>query len=225
MNSNLTELILYYSTKAKKEVEVYLSELPRDELCIMLIDLLTTYYNDLNSSTLRELAVVLLSGYTPNEEKLGYNGYKILGPGLGTKHCEVKPVNIRSHSTTKSKKRLNGGGNFTDYTWDRFDKNLHDNPNMITAGFIDGRLIYICEFPFNSDPFLARLMEVLERKFPNRIRASNDFLRSANFTFEHYKDAPGLKVACFVNRTIMLELEQHFQKRFRSWLQSYCDDC
>ena len=39
-----------------------------------LVDLLTTYYNDVNSSAMREMAVALLAGDQPQPEKLGYSG-------------------------------------------------------------------------------------------------------------------------------------------------------
>ncbi|MDR0723598.1 MAG: hypothetical protein LBF23_00210 [Endomicrobium sp.] len=78
---------------------------------------------------------------------------------------------------------LNAGGNFSDYTWDRFDKNFKDNPNLLISGFVDGRLAYILEFPFKTKSFVAKLRVQLEKKFPNRIRKEGDYLRSAQFSF------------------------------------------
>lgn len=39
-----------------------------------LVDLLTTYYNAVNASAMREIAVALLASDQPQPEKLCYNG-------------------------------------------------------------------------------------------------------------------------------------------------------
>ncbi len=74
--------------------------LSKPSLIALFIDLLTLYFNDKNSSRLRELTTLWVCGFQPNTEKLGYNGYRI------------KPQN-----TDDPKKKLNGGGSFNDYTF------------------------------------------------------------------------------------------------------------
>ena len=112
----------------------------------------------------------------------------------------MKPKNIRSESKAKSNPKLSGQGNFTDYTWERFYKNLEDNPKMLVAGFIDGRLVYIFEFNFNEEGFLAKLRAVLSKKFPNGENIEGEYLRSASFSFKDYANSENLKTRCFVNQ-------------------------
>lgn len=92
---------------------------------------------------------MLLLGYNYNESKFGYKQTTLCALE-DMQFCEVKPKNISSFEIEKYKhgKReksalLNAGGNFTDYTCDRFDKNFKDNPNLLVSGFVDGRLVYI----------------------------------------------------------------------------------
>lgn len=80
------------------------------ELAAMLEELLILYANDKNSSTLREWAVLRISGCQPRTGKIGYNGYR------GDMPYEVKPRNVLSSEN----KKLNDGGNFTDFTYERF---------------------------------------------------------------------------------------------------------
>ena len=193
MNRDLLETINDYATKEHTEISVNLLGKSKDNLVAMLLDLLTTYYNDLNSSTMRELVVAILSGYEPNREKLGYNGFRQNTLTGAVEHCEIKPKNIRSDSTAKTPRKLDGGGNFTDYTWEKFERHQKESPNMLVAGFIDGRLIHIFEFSFNEQSFISRLRERLEARFPNG-DVIGQYLRSAQFTFNHYKDAESLKI-------------------------------
>ena len=193
MNRDLLETINDYATKEHTEISVNLLGKSKDNLVAMLLDLLTTYYNDLNSSTMRELVVAILSGYEPNREKLGYNGFRQNTLTGAVEHCEIKPKNIRSDSTAKTPRKLDGGGNFTDYTWEKFERHQEESPNMLVAGFIDGRLIHIFEFSFNEQSFISRLREQLEARFPSG-DVIGQYLRSAQFTFNHYKDAESLKI-------------------------------
>ena len=151
------------------------------------IDILTRYANDVNSSTLRELITTLKAGYQPQlmGTKLGYNGTTLEGIP-----CEVKPVNIRSSSGNK----LNGGGNFSDFTYERLDRYQEDRIIMLISGFVDAHLIYILEFPFSHPEFVERLRKQLERQFARGQRAPGQFLRSAQFSFIHYKNCPQLRL-------------------------------
>lgn len=163
-----------------------LHDIDREVLIHCFTDILTRYANDVNSSTLRELITIFKAGYEsqPSGTKLGYNGKT-----SGGHPCEVKPVNIRSDSGNK----LNGGGNFSDFTYERLDRYQQDNAMMLVSGFIDARLIYILEFPFSHPRFVQRLQEQLERHFARGERSPGQFLRSAQFSFRNYKDCPQLK--------------------------------
>lgn len=144
MNKELAEIIKIYATKSDRELNDYLLGKSKNNLIAVLIDLITMYINDKNSSTLREFITVTVAGYRHTEGKIGYNGYKqnVYGKPL---MCEAKPKNVRSDG----KRKLNGGGNFTDYTHERLERDIKENLHMLVSGFVDGKLIYILEFPFN----------------------------------------------------------------------------
>lgn len=214
MNKDLLELIEDYTTKEHIEIIGNLLGKSRDNLVAMLLDLLTTYYNDLNSSTMRELVVAVLAGYQPNLEKLGYNGFRQNTLTGAVEHCEVKPRNVRSVTTRK----LDGGGNFTDYSWQKFRRHQEENPSMLVSGFLDGRLIYIFEFSFNEQGFTSRLQEQLERRFPNG-DITGEYLRSAAFAFKNYKDAASLKTIYTASRQEVTEAQPHMTKSVFEYLE------
>jgi hypothetical protein len=110
MNQELTNVIKIYTTGTHKELSNYLIGKSKDTLIGMLVDLLTIYINDKNSSTIREFITVILAGYRHKETKIGYNGFKqdtfISGKTI---KCEAKPKNV--DTSLKSLRKLNGGGN------------------------------------------------------------------------------------------------------------------
>lgn len=165
---------------------------------------------------MREFAVVSLSGFEQNSGKIGYNGYKHDGIGNKTAYCEAKPKNVNTNDPKP--KKLNGGGNFTDYTWARLKKDKKANPLMLVGGFIDGRLVYIFRFPFKSKDFIERLERQLADKFPDGDR-SGYFLRSASFGLNHYKDAYGLDVEVFVSKKELPEYRRSIAKGLYSFIE------
>jgi hypothetical protein len=52
---------------------------------------------------------------------------------------------------------LNTSGNFSVYTWNKFDKYLSDNLNLLVSDFVNGRLIYALGFTFNTESFIKNL--------------------------------------------------------------------
>ena len=143
--------------------------------------LVDTIMNDKNSSTARELAILQESKYNHLEGKLNYDGYK---------DNEFVEVKLRNLDTNNVRSRLNGEGNYTDYTWERFKHHLNDNPTLLVGGFIDGRLIYIFKFKYSSEGFINRITERLTSYFGNidNERIPNHYLRSLSFNYSHYKD-------------------------------------
>ena len=186
MNSTLLQALKLYATGSDEKFLQFLGGLSKPTLISLFSDLLTLYMNDKNSSKLRELVTAIISGYEFTTEKLGYNGYR--QETYGKVFCEIKPQNIDDCS----KKKLNGGGTFNDYTPERFDKDLKERLNVVVSGFIAGRLVYVLEFPFKC--LENRLGEQLRKKFGEDLkRKAGDYLRSASFSFKHYKDCPELK--------------------------------
>lgn len=216
MNNELYEVIKVYATKSHKELSALLLDKSKDQLIALLNSLVTVYINDKNSSLLREYITVSLAGYTPTNTKIGYNGFK-QSTQIGGKviACEAKPQNLNTEDNSKRKnpRRLTGGGNFTDYTHKRLAKDRKENPNMLISGFVDGELIYVLEFPFNCPSFVKRLKIQLKKRFPNGDK-SGEFLRSANFTFEHYKNCKELKVVYLKNEKLEKNEKQLTQKYY-----------
>lgn len=187
LDKELASVIELYFTKGAEELKEFLEKSEKTIVIDILSQLLNLYANDVNSSALRELITTVKAGYQPQltGTKLGYNG--ITSEGIP---CEVKPVNIRSSSNNK----LNGRGNFSDFTYERLDRYQEDGIAMLVSGFVDAHLIYILKFPFSYAGFVERLREQLERHFARGQRAPGQFLRSAQFSFKHYKNCPQLKV-------------------------------
>jgi len=218
MNKELEEVIKLYSTKTSKEVIDYLLDKSKGTLISMLVDLVTMYINDKNSSTLREFITVTVAGYKHLKSKVGYNGYKHSVYGKPIK-CEAKPVNIES----TGKRKLNGGGNFTDYTFDRLSRDLQEDINMLVSGFIDGRLIYVLEFPFSCPTFIDRLKKQLKKRFPNG-DIPGQFLRSATFTYKDYIECKKLKVHFLLPKKELIKYRENFVKGFFEFLYGVAPD-
>lgn len=214
MNEALKDLIQNYPVLDRDEFLSRLESLGAGELIKSMEELLTMYYNDLNSSSLREIMVVRSMGFEPNPEKIGYNGYRRDLPSGHETVCEAKPKNIRTGKVNSRK--LDGGGNFTDYSWQKFNRHLKENPAMLIAGFIDGKIIYIFQFPFNTNEFTKRIKEQLEKHFPDG-DVEGKYLRSANFSFKHYGQSPELQTRSFVRK-------EDLDGVFKDWITSPVKD-
>ena len=203
MNKELSEVLKLYSTKPHKDFSDRLTNSSKETIISLFTDILTMYINDRNSSTLREYLTVTIAGYEHSENKIGFNGFRqnsiIGGKPIA---CEAKPKNFNTEDLLAFKKgktktsptKLNGGGNFTDYTFARLLKDKTENPNLLVSGFIDGKLVYILEFPFDIKSFISKLQEQLRKRFKNGKDRLGQFLRSANFDYRDYIKSHKLKV-------------------------------
>jgi hypothetical protein len=232
MNQELANVIKIYSTGNHQELNNYLLGKSKDNLIGILLDLLTMYINDKNSSTIREFITVTLAGYTHKESKIGYNGFRqdAFMPGRTIK-CEAKPKNINTEEFKKYESgvrknkpaKLNGGGNFTDFTPGRLNKYKKEDLNILVSGFIDGKLIYILEFPFNTPSFIKKLENQLE-KWQQKLKGSKStkgqFLRSANFNYKDYIGSPNLKIVYLLDKSKLLKYKKYIAKGFYEFLES-----
>lgn len=222
MNNELSEVIKTYATKPHKDFSGLLLDKSKDQLISLLSSLLTIYINDRNSSTIREFITVSMAGYAHQDTKIGYNGFKQSTEiGGKTIACEAKPQNLNTADNLKRKnpRKLNGGGNFTDYTHKRLKKDLNETLlHMLVGGFVDGELIYILEFPFSYIDFVKNLQKQLKRRFPSGDK-SGQFLRSASFSFEHYKNYKNLR-KIYLKKQSLEANKQHFTKNFYNFLLS-----
>lgn len=231
MNKELAYVIKLYSTESHSSLSSYLIGKSKDTLIGMLVDLLTMYINDKNSSTIREFLTVTIAGYEHRQEKIGYNGFKQDSFVHGrTIKCEAKPKNINTAEFEKFKNKerktrpskLNGGGNFTDYTPERLEKDKKEiNLNMLVSGFIDGRLIYIIEFPFNCSSFIKNL-EKKVRTWQDKLDGSSNrrglFLRSADFDYRDYINCSDLKILYLISREELKRYRDFITRDFYKFL-------
>lgn len=230
MNKNLQEIIKIYSTKTHLDFSSALLGLSKDSLIALFSDLLTIYINDKNSSTIREFLTVSLAGYTHNTKKIGFNGFKQITADKAI-NCEAKPKNLQTSDFLEYKNglrknapsKLNGGGNFTDYTWARFLKDKNSNLNMLTSGFIDGQLIYLLEFSFNDQNFTNNLEKQLNKKFPNG-DVSGYYLRSASFSFKNYQNAD-IKIIFNQSKEVLNANKEYIDKILFDFLYQKADLC
>ena len=145
-------------------------------------ELLDKIMNDKNSSMARESVILKVAGYNHLEGKLNYDGFK------DDEFVEVKLKNLDTSNLKSSK--LNGEGSYSDYTWERYDHHLQDNPTILIGGFVDGKLIYIFKTKYSSKGIQNRIIERLTNFFGDKSlpRKPNTFLRSLGFNYSHYKD-------------------------------------
>jgi len=232
MNQELANVIKIYSTGTHSELSNYLIGKSKDTLIGILVDLLTMYINDKNSSTIREFITVTLAGYTHKEGKIGYNGFKqdTFIPGKTIK-CEAKPKNVDTEEIEKYKRgerktspaKLNGGGNFTDYIPARLERDRKEKDlNLLVSGFVDGKLIYIIEFPFNSSDFVKNLESKIkkwQRKLKGSKSIKGQFLRSADFDYKDFVKCPNLKIIYLLNKEELAKYELYISKSFYKFLE------
>jgi len=232
MNQELANIIKIYSTGKHQELSEYLIGKSKDTLIGSLVDLLTMYINDKNSSTIREFLTVTLAGYQHKETKIGYNGFKqdVFDPEKTIK-CEAKPKNVNTEEFEKYKRgerktspsKLNGGGNFTDYSFARLQKDKQEkNLNMLVSGFVDGKLIYIIEFPFNFRDLVRNLEKQIkrwQRKLKGSKSTKGQFLRSANFNYKDFIRCPNLRFIYLLDKTELSKYQPYIDKKFYKFLE------
>ena len=223
MNKELAEVLKIYSTDTHEHFTSRLINSSKETVVSLFTDLLTTYINDHNSSTLREYLTVTIAGYEHSEGKIGFNGFKqtsiVGGKPIA---CEAKPKNFNTEDLQAYKdgrrkgkpSTLNGNGNFTDYTFPRFEKDKKENPHMLVSGFVDGKLIYVLEFPFKTKDFTEKLNAQLKKHFPRGKHIKGNFLRSANFSFKDYIFSKELKVIFLLSKKELENYKAYINKKF-----------
>jgi hypothetical protein len=213
MNQDLSQIITCYATKPHRELSELLLSKSKDNLIAMLTDLFTAYIKDKNSSSLREYITVSIAGYKHNPNKLGYNGFKQASEiGGAAIACEAKPKNIQTdgYQQKKTKPKLNGEGGYNDYTYDRLQKDMAANPNILSSGFVDGQLLYVVEFPF------AAIAQHLQEQVP-QVRQTGQYTRYATFNYSHYAQHPDLKII-YINKEAAMANSKYFNQKFYNYL-------
>jgi hypothetical protein len=75
-------------------------------------------------------------------------------------------------------------------------------------------LIYIFEFAFNTKSFIDNLQIQLEKKFPNRYRRENDFLRSASFNYKNFINSSGVKSIYILKKDELKKYKEYIDSKF-----------
>ena len=228
MDRESQEIVKFYAIGSPSQFSERLGTLSRHSLIIMVDGLLKAYINDKNSSTLREFVTTVMSGYTHESRKTGYDGYRDTASGK-RRYCEVKPQNyatedIGAHQRGERKtlpKKLDGSGHFNGYTHKRFKRDMKEKPSLLLSGFVDGRIVYILEVPFNASGIIARLRKRLRDHLPSGDKPGRYLIGAASFGFRDYKDSGEL----MVNFILPPEgLQQHrpcISQKFYAFLLEY----
>lgn len=191
VHKNLEKILVEYATGEHGDFGNFLGRMSNSSLVSALMDILAMYFNDKNSSAVREQVTTTLAGYQHRKAKLGYNGFKRDVKGA-TINCEVKPQNVLTDDGKK--KKLNGLGSFNDYTWKRFHKDLQENPNILVSGFVDGRLVYIIEFPFKNPDVVKKLESQLKAVLPDGVDKPKTRVRGAGITYLNFIQDENVKL-------------------------------
>ena len=155
---NLTDYKLLWATNCEP------SNLTGQEA--LIYQLIAESANDSNSSKFREDVTKLLLGMEVSEGKHGYDD--------DTLPIEVKPKNFTG------KTKLNGGGQFNDFTWARDTKYAKDDATIIVSGFHYGRVVFIVEFKYSD--IRSKIQTQLKKLLPNGDER-NRYVRSASFSY------------------------------------------
>lgn len=139
---------------------------------LIIYELIGETANDSNSSKFREDITKWIVGL---EASIGKHGYDDDFEAI-----EVKPKNYTG------KTKLNGGGQFTDFTWNRDLKYNSDKVKMLISGFCFGKLVFIVEFDYSD--IRSKIQSHLNRILPSG-DLPNRYVRSASFSYLDWKDA------------------------------------
>ena len=118
--------------------------------------------------------------------------------------CNGRKIEIKPQNVIDKKKKLGGGGNFTDFTHKRFNKYLNDNTLMCVSGFCKGKIMYIVEFDYNSPKFIEKMKGALNKHLPNGDEPSKYCRSGCSFGWNLWKDANNIKLK-FISENISNE--------------------
>ena len=181
---NIKDVFYDFTKMNREEFKQKYSE--NTNLIYLLYDAADIISNDKNSSMAREYSTLKECSYEQNTNKLDYDGYD-----SNNNPIEAKPQNYYTNTTSKNPKKLNGCGSYNDYTWERYDKDYENNPEVLFSGFIDGKLLYILSVKYDD---IKGITEKLEKRFPNRVRNVGEFIRTIQLSYKNYKDAESLQI-------------------------------
>lgn len=196
---DLQQIKLAFATNKLSEI-TNLNSKQKEKL---LFELLSEYSSDKNSSSFRECVTLRVLGKNQSVKKLGYDS--------DDECLEVKPKNI----TLDSKKKFDGSGNFSDFTWTRHKKYSDDNVKMIVSGFVDGKLIFVLSFNYNSPDFIIEIERQLNKHLPEGDMI-NRYVRSVKFSYKHFINSDSCVIEYLSSE--VLKFENKFTKPFFNFI-------
>lgn len=199
---NSTNLKLKYSIGKIDEIK----NLDGETKERLLLELLGEMSKDKNSSTFREGVTLGVLGKNQSVTKLGYDSDE--------EPIEVKPKNISSDSN----KKFDGSGNFSDFTWARHKKYQNDNVKMMVSGFLDGKVLFVISFDYNSTDFVNEIERQLTKHLPDG-DVSSRYVRSVKFSYKHFNTSDSLKIE-YLSPEFKI-FENKFTKPFYSFILKY----
>ena len=230
MNNMFNEII---HSQASGQVHQILKPMTREEIisnpdeCLSRIQKLQeaiqqyndNYFKDKNSSSVREQVICEKLGYQHSKKKLGDDGFIEKKNNDGSKTIEgleVKPK-MAHHG-----KPLDGGGNFSDFTWARHHKHLSKNTRIAMGGFNSkNKLMYIVTFPYSDITEVvingAKGNTGLTQKLPNGDRPST-YVRSISWSWRAYRNAKNVQINFLTDDDT--ELSKSTTKPFYKWLKN-----
>jgi len=93
---------------------------------------------------------------------------------------------------------------------------------MLVSGFVDGKFIYIIEFPFIFSDFVKNLdikIEKWQMKLKGSESIKGQFLRIADFDYKNFINCPNLKVFFLLNKKELAKYQPHISKGFYDFLE------
>ena len=183
-----------------------ISELSEELKTNLLLEILNEMSCDKNSSSFREGVTLGVIGENQSLNKLGYDS--------DNKPIEAKPKNISSESN----KRFDGSGNFSDFTWARHKKYSNDNVKMLVSGFLDGKILFVMSFNYNSSDFTKEIERQLTKHLPDGDIVSR-YVRSVKFIYKHFISSDSFKIEYLTPE--LVKFENRFTKPFYSSIIKY----
>jgi len=199
---NINELKLKFSLGDISSITELSDEIKTD----LLLRILNDMSCDKNSSSFREGVTLGVIGKNQSNTKLGYDSDE--------EPVEVKPKNISSQSN----KRFDGSGNFSDFTWARHKKYSNDNVKMLVSGFLDGKILFVMSFNYNSSDFTKEIERQLTKHLPDGDIVSR-YVRSVKFSYKHFISSDSFKIEYLTPE--LVKFENRFTKPFYSYIIKY----
>ncbi len=94
---------------------------------------------------------------------------------------------------------------------------------MVVSGYVDGKLIYIIEFPFHCSAFVKKLKKQIRKRFPKG-DVTGQFLRSANFDYRDYINCKETKIIFLLSKSELEKYKGNVVRDFYKFLLEVAPD-